>query len=462
MLQPPVFTRRKNDTDVEWQKDAVALGKATCPDCGTILRYGTAGVANLVKTHQGKQSCFTAKAKRDKDKTRRKDGNMMSFFQKTSLPQHVRSTVEAPPPVASGSSSQNDNPAKITLESPVAPLLSTSVPSSHTIRLLNQLRGNVVLLPSTVPTAGDTNPLSAFSGEPATYVDAKMKPGELWEALAPIFHRGFDYGGRLEARIAMVQRGPLGLHGLLRFLEYFIGDRGLEGGTVELKIEQMIEAVQAVLQNNGITGLDLVDTPVDHRSLDIIDVNAVVEPVALPLEPTPSEHRTSSKSAQSCAGFVFPFNGPARTAGSDYPYGLHAALPLPWTYASSMEGTLTLRSTNCRKSAKSGRSNCPACAELPKHTTLAEVHFAGEATVAAIGMLDDHTRLYAARPVLISGDCKKESGVDHLRNVLTPTIEGVNSKRDLTGLRIISLAPWLSPLLIVPGTKRSKMSKFCN
>ncbi|KAJ6458530.1 hypothetical protein C8R45DRAFT_942740 [Mycena sanguinolenta] len=49
MLQPPVFTRRKNDTDVEWQKDAVALGKATCPDCGTVLRYGTAGVANLVK-----------------------------------------------------------------------------------------------------------------------------------------------------------------------------------------------------------------------------------------------------------------------------------------------------------------------------------------------------------------------------------------------------------------------------
>ncbi|KAJ6451021.1 hypothetical protein C8R45DRAFT_848636 [Mycena sanguinolenta] len=55
-------------------------------------------------------------------------------------------------------------------------------------------------------------------------------------------------------------------------------------------------------------------------------------------------------------------------------------------------------------------------------------------------MLDDHTRLYAARPVLISGDCKKESGVEHLRDVLTPTIEGVNSKRDLTGLRIISLA----------------------
>ena len=142
-----------------------------------------------------------------KEKGRRKDGNMMTFFQKALLPQHVWSTVKAPPPVASGSSSQNDNPAKITLKSPVAPLLSTSVPSSHTIRLLNQLRGNVVLLPSTIPTADDTNPLSAFSGEPATYVDAKMKPGELWEALAPIFHRGFDYGGRLRTGNVKNARG---------------------------------------------------------------------------------------------------------------------------------------------------------------------------------------------------------------------------------------------------------------
>jgi hypothetical protein len=54
-------------------------------------------------------------------------------------------------------------------------------------------------------------------------------------------------------------------------------------------------------------------------------------------------------------------------------------------------------------------------------------------------MLTDETRLYAARPVLISGDCKKESGLEHLHNVLNPTIDGVNSKKDLTGLRIVNV-----------------------
>ncbi|KAK7001931.1 hypothetical protein R3P38DRAFT_3326830 [Favolaschia claudopus] len=67
------------------------------------------------------------------------------------------------------------------------------------------------------------------------------------------------------------------------------------------------------------------------------------------------------------------------------------------------------------------------------------VHYAAEATVAAIGVLDRDTRLYAARPVLVSGDCKKESGAEHARNVILPTLDGVNSKKDATNLRIVSI-----------------------
>ncbi|KAJ7725142.1 hypothetical protein DFH07DRAFT_931577 [Mycena maculata] len=77
---------------------------------------------------------------------------------------------------------------------------------------------------------------------------------------------------------------------------------------------------------------------------------------------------------------------------------------------------------------------------LKTPTKEAEVHYAGEATVAALGILSDETRLYAVRPVLVSGDCKKETGAEHVRNILDPTINGVNSKRDLTKLRIVSLA----------------------
>lgn len=55
-------------------------------------------------------------------------------------------------------------------------------------------------------------------------------------------------------------------------------------------------------------------------------------------------------------------------------------------------------------------------------------------------MLSEHKRLYAIRPVLVSGDCKMESGVEHLSNVIEPVLQGVNEQRELTGLRIVSLA----------------------
>ncbi|KAJ7753176.1 hypothetical protein B0H16DRAFT_1317014, partial [Mycena metata] len=64
-----------------------------------------------------------------------------------------------------------------------------------------------------------------------------------------------------------------------------------------------------------------------------------------------------------------------------------------------------------------------------------------DATVGALGMLSDKTRLYAARPVLVSGDCKKETASAHLQNVLKPTLDGVNSKYDdVTKLRVVSVA----------------------
>ncbi|KAF8185817.1 hypothetical protein K438DRAFT_1596789 [Mycena galopus ATCC 62051] len=99
----------------------------------------------------------------------------------------------------------------------------------------------------------------------------------------------------------------------------------------------------------------------------------------------------------------------------------------------------------CRQHAKSCKCSLQFNTEkdledLFRAKEKGDVHFAGEATVGAIGILSDETRLYAARPILISGDCKKESGQEHLDNVLNPTLDGVNSKKDLTGLRIVSVA----------------------
>ncbi|SJL10364.1 uncharacterized protein ARMOST_13750 [Armillaria ostoyae] len=48
-----------------------------------------------------------------------------------------------------------------------------------------------------------------------------------------------------------------------------------------------------------------------------------------------------------------------------------------------------------------------------------QVHLATEVTVGAIGLLTGESRLYSARPILLSGTCKAEKGVDHAKLIDT-------------------------------------------
>ncbi|PPQ83076.1 hypothetical protein CVT26_011922 [Gymnopilus dilepis] len=68
-----------------------------------------------------------------------------------------------------------------------------------------------------------------------------------------------------------------------------------------------------------------------------------------------------------------------------------------------------------------------------------EVHYASEATIGALGILCDNHRIYPARPILISGDCKKESGEEHA-NVLQTTLDAISNQSDFLNIRIVSIA----------------------
>ncbi|KAJ7804171.1 hypothetical protein B0H14DRAFT_2612654 [Mycena olivaceomarginata] len=63
--------------DVIWQKDVHEPGKATCPKCGLLRSYRTAGVINLVKKHLDKEICKDTKRKQDKEL--RKNGSLKAF-----------------------------------------------------------------------------------------------------------------------------------------------------------------------------------------------------------------------------------------------------------------------------------------------------------------------------------------------------------------------------------------------
>lgn len=64
-----------------------------------------------------------------------------------------------------------------------------------------------------------------------------------------------------------------------------------------------------------------------------------------------------------------------------------------------------------------------------------EVHLATEATVGALGVLSGETRVYSARPILISGSCKRETGMEHAALINTAYLASRKSK-----LRTVSIA----------------------
>jgi len=66
------------------------------------------------------------------------------------------------------------------------------------------------------------------------------------------------------------------------------------------------------------------------------------------------------------------------------------------------------------------------------------IGFYFKATVAALGILCKDNRIYPGRPVLVSGDCKRETGEEHARLIQT-VLTGVNNLQDMTRLRIISI-----------------------
>ncbi|KAJ7673392.1 hypothetical protein B0H17DRAFT_1161859 [Mycena rosella] len=69
-------------------------------------------------------------------------------------------------------------------------------------------------------------------------------------------------------------------------------------------------------------------------------------------------------------------------------------------------------------------------------------HLAGEATVAALGVLSSEPREYSAKPILFSADCKRETGPQHAVNILRPLTAAIKNKsiRKNTTFRLLCAA----------------------
>jgi len=60
-------------------------------------------------------------------------------------------------------------------------------------------------------------------------------------------------------------------------------------------------------------------------------------------------------------------------------------------------------------------------------------------TVGALAILSPSSRLYSARPVLLSGSCKQEAASKHAL-LLRTVVDAITAKRDSIKLRLVCLA----------------------
>ncbi|KAJ7099009.1 hypothetical protein C8R44DRAFT_748067 [Mycena epipterygia] len=407
----PGRTFRVSVTGCSWRASAAlpARSLVTCrgllvqkyrPDCGKELKPGPGGLMN----HLGKTECVELKQKHDT--APRPNGSITSFFRKKvaavpatvrapSLIQNTLKDVRKSPTAITGktsavlaltlsSSTSNTSPSALTRSPSAAsnPAASKPSPSLRLVELIGRLRAETRRLPIAIPEADETNPLAIFAGSPASYGvcaifvtlllhvalgnfatlmgigEKKFNGEELWEILAPTFHKAFSYGTGPETRERMIQAGPYGLGGFCRFLEYFVVERGLQRGMAELKVGQLLEATQTVLKNSAV-----VDPGPEVLQLNpsFIEIDSdTEEPIPIP---TIAEiPRDPSEKSVKCVGFIYQF-------GTNYPLGLHDTMSMPWGY-SYTNGVLTLQSHGCNEIAVKGMSNCRPCAGLADETMI--------------------------------------------------------------------------------------------
>jgi hypothetical protein len=82
-------------------------------------------------------------------------------------------------------------------------------------------------IPDSIPEATEGNPLSGFARDPTKVFNPRMKLADLCEGFLNSFMKS-NLGWNTSIPAAhLVQRGDLGLSALLRFVEYFVLEQGV-------------------------------------------------------------------------------------------------------------------------------------------------------------------------------------------------------------------------------------------
>jgi hypothetical protein len=268
-----------------------------CPACKEMVHVGTGGHRNL-ESHRGSKACRATQKKVASRHTGRqsKPNNVLEMFFSSKVPLNP-STVSAPPlieaqeivkhpqltteactlastdtsesmawldPSLRPEPSSQASSARSSESSTLAPSkkqLEKQSPSQATkkatkkatvnvcqaaIGLVHWLEAAVDRIPCSVPHAAPDHRLTTFAIDPHACVDNLEPDEDDWAIINPIFKTSFGWG-ELETRAAvphMLNRGVHGLDGFLRFLKFFVVQRGLEAVLFETKVELLISELE--------------------------------------------------------------------------------------------------------------------------------------------------------------------------------------------------------------------------
>ncbi|KAG6905140.1 hypothetical protein DXG01_004635 [Tephrocybe rancida] len=340
-----------------------AEGYAICPDCGTRINCGTAGLANLNRQHRGTKTCRETAQKRDRLQKQRKNGSILSFLQKRPTP--VPATV-APAAIL------QSRPQPAPCHTEIGDLLP--VKSADDVTVIRRLRDLIVLLPNRVPEAKADDILAIFGGQPAGFDDPGLPSEDIWqEIMNPTLKRVLGWGTEMDL-VPIIKRGPLGMDGFLAFIEYFVTVRKVPEFLVEGKLEHLIVTLEKLIKDSqqipstaaDVDGQQLQAVVSYNRSpvlvmpvimspqSEVIDVDTIVE---LPV----ITHQ------KRCSGFILPIPE-GQSPHTSYPFAIHDSLPTPWDYTVSND-VMTLHAHACDRNPGSNKS-CAPCQSLEENSII--------------------------------------------------------------------------------------------
>ncbi|KDR76610.1 hypothetical protein GALMADRAFT_139524 [Galerina marginata CBS 339.88] len=323
-----------------------------CEQCNVDVHVGTGGYRNL-ELHIASKACkdrHKAAAKPEK-----KSKSLLSFFGSQKPTKPVVPRVKSPPLVHADAITPIDTPGQIPpllspqeiqsrhLTQPIVPIGNelASQECPHALGILRRLQEKLASIPNETALAGPDHPLAVFSEHPVECANRAGRPEDDWEEiLNPKMKCAFGWGcDSTEGGFA--RRGPNSLDGFIRFIEYFITQRSLEGSLVETKINVLLEAIEKEFLS--------LEVATERPDTDIIDVDspAGLANLKAKTQKTATSDALSPVKATPCIGIhlVFP---PGKDHHTSYPFGLHSSRIIPWNYH-SIEDRFYLQSNCCSR-----------------------------------------------------------------------------------------------------------------